>query len=196
MEDLETIDAVEHLSTESWNGKDHEISNYRIAKQVPLRNGDDALLINFFECTIRRKKDNKVLYHNAFATQIDITLKTVADYTEQGRSRWKIENENNNTLKNQGYHFEHNFGHGAQFLSMTLLTLNLIAFLFHSVLSLMDANYQLLRNALGTRETFFDDIRALTRYFYFDSFQALLNFMVERLELTSTQQISSGNRAR
>jgi len=60
----------------------------------------------------------------------------------------------------------------------------------------MDANYQLLRNALGTRETFFDDIRALTRYFYFDSFQALLNFMVERLELTSTQQISSGNRAR
>jgi hypothetical protein len=30
------------------------------------------------------------------------------------RARWKIENETFNTLKNQGYHFEHNFGHGDQ----------------------------------------------------------------------------------
>jgi len=196
VEGLETIGGVEHLSVEMWNGKDHEISEYRIAKQVPLRDGDDALLVNFFECTIRRKKDHKILYQNAFATQMDVGIETVAGYTEQGRTRWKIENENNNTLKNQGYHFEHNFGHGSQYLSMTLLILNLLAFLFHSVLSLMDANYQLVRNALGTRETFFDDIRALTRYLYFDSFQALLTFMAERLELIPIQQIRLGSQAR
>jgi hypothetical protein len=34
-----------------------------------------------------------------------------------GRARWKIENETFNTLKNQGYQFEHNFGHGKQNLS-------------------------------------------------------------------------------
>ena len=60
----------------------------------------------------------------------------------------------------------------------------------------MDDSYQLLRKALGSRETFFDDIRALTRYFYFDSFQALLDFMAERLELIPRQQISSGNQMR
>jgi len=60
----------------------------------------------------------------------------------------------------------------------------------------MDVNYQLVRNALGTRETFFDDIRALTRYLYFDSFHALLCFMVERLELKPVQQISTGKQAR
>ncbi len=196
VEDLEKTGSVEHLKTETCNGKQHEMSEYRIAKQVPLREGDDVLRVNFFECTIRRKEDNKVLYHNAFATQIDITTETVVDYTEQGRARWKIENENNNTLKNQGYHFEHNFGHGSEYLSMTLLTLNLIAFLFHGVLSLMDANYQLVRNALGSRETFFNDIRALTRYLYFDSFQALLCFMVERLELKPVQQISTGKQMR
>lgn len=196
VEGLEITGGVEHLTSEIWNGKDHEISDYRIAKQVPLRDGDDALLVNFFECTIRHKKDQKVLYHNAFATRIDVTTETVEDYTEQGRARWKVENENNNTLKNQGYHFEHNFGHGSQFLSMTLLTLNLIAFLFHSVLSLMDLNYQLVRNSLGTRETFFDDIRALTRYLYFDSFQSLLAFMAERLEVLPGQQIRPGSQGR
>ena len=34
-----------------------------------------------------------------------------------GRARWKIENETFNTLKNQGYHFEHNFGHGQAHLA-------------------------------------------------------------------------------
>lgn len=68
----------------------------------------------------------------------------MADYTVQARARWKIENENN-TLKNQGCHLAHNFGHGAQFLSMALLTLNLLVFLYHGVLALMDVNYQLVR---------------------------------------------------
>ncbi|MCK5871758.1 MAG: hypothetical protein KAG26_02940 [Methylococcales bacterium] len=196
VDSLDVTGDVEHLTTETWNGKRHEISDYRLAKQVPLRNGDNALLVNFFECTIRNKKDAKILYHNAFATPIDVTLETVSDYVEQGRARWKIENENNNTLKNQGYHFAHNFGHGTQFLSMTLLTLNLIAFLFHSVLSLMDVNYQLVKQNLGTRETFFDDIRALTRYLYFDSFQSLVSFMAEHLEISPSQKIISRRFAR
>ena len=91
---------------------------------------------------------------------------------------------------------EHNFGHGKQFLSATLIILNLLAFLFHSVLSLTDASYQLVREALGTRETFFDDIRALTRYLYFDSFQALLTFMAKGLEILPSQQIRLGSQTR
>ena len=47
-------------------------------------------------------------------------------------------NENNNTLKTKGYHLEHNFGHGKQYLSNLLLTLNLLAFLFHTVLEIFD----------------------------------------------------------
>ena len=45
-----------------------------------------------------------------------------------GRARWKIENETFNTLKNQGYHFEHNYGHGYQHLSVVLAMLMLLAF--------------------------------------------------------------------
>ena len=68
-----------------------------------------------------------------------------------GRARWKIENENNNVLKTKGYHFEHNFGHGKTYLSATLLSLNLLAFLFHTVLEWSDAPYALVRQELVRR---------------------------------------------
>jgi len=100
-----------------------------------------------------------------------------------GRTHWKIENENNNILKNRGYHLEHNFGHGKQYLSSFLLTLNLLSFLLHTVLELVDEKYQLLREELSARRTFFNDIRALLRYLLFESWEHLLDFMLERLEV-------------
>jgi hypothetical protein len=68
-------------------------------------------------------------------------------------------------------------------LASFLLTLNLLAFLFHTILELLDANYRLLRQELATRQTFFNDIRALTRYLHFNSWQHLLEFMIQQLEL-------------
>ena len=37
-----------------------------------------------------------------------------------------------NTLKNQGYHFEHNYGHGQQHLATVLALVMLLAFLVRS----------------------------------------------------------------
>ncbi|KPQ31473.1 MAG: hypothetical protein HLUCCA11_23705, partial [Phormidesmis priestleyi Ana] len=83
-----------------------------------------------------------------------------------------------NVLKTKGYHLEHNFGHGKQHLATLLLTLNLLAFLFHTVLGLADERYQAIRHIRGTRQGFFQDILALTKYLYFDSWNALLAFML------------------
>ncbi len=88
--------------------------------------------------------------------------------------RWKVENENNNTLKTKGYNLEHNFGHGKQHLSSLLATLNILSLLFHTLLEMLDQKYKLLRSYLPTRKTFFDDLRTLTRYLYFDSWDDLL----------------------
>ena len=100
---------------------------------------------------------------------------------QAGRTRWKVENENNNTLKTQGYHLEHNFGHGTQHLAALLATFNLLAFLFHTLLDLLDAQYHQLRRTLVSRKTFFDDLRALTRYLCFASWPHLLTFMLQGL---------------
>ena len=101
-----------------------------------------------------------------------------------GRTRWKVENENNNTLKTKGYNLKHNYGHGEKHLSSLLATFIILAFLFHTVLDFMDGKYRLLRKKLSARKTFFNDIRSLTRYICFDSWDHLMRFMIEGLELT------------
>ena len=124
-----------------------------------------------------------MVYKNSWATNHPITDETVVEIVLARRTRWKVENENNNTLKTKGYNLEHNFGHGKQHLASFLATLNILALLFHTVLDLLDEKYKLLRSHLPTRKTFFDDLRALTRYLYFDSWDHLLSFMLKGLEL-------------
>jgi hypothetical protein len=81
-------------------------------------------------------------------------------------------------LKTKGYHLEHNFGHGQEHLAACLLTLNLLAFLFHTVLQLVDTSYQQIRQQRGTRRGFFQDILSLTKYLLFESWQQLIDFML------------------
>jgi hypothetical protein len=142
-----------------------------------------ALLVNWCEVTITHSKTGKQLYYNTFVTNHHLTEQNVIPLVDAGRARWKVENENNNVLKTKGYHLEHNFGHGKQFLASFLLTLNLLAFLFHTILELVDARYRLLRQKLAVRQTFFNDVKTLTRYLFFDSWQHLLDFMITQLEL-------------
>jgi hypothetical protein len=155
-------------------------ATYRYASHLPLRASADTLSVNWCELTLTDAAGTQ-LYHNAFMTQAPLTAKTVAPLVQAGRTRWKVENENNNTLKTQGYHLEHNFGHGTQHLAALLATFNLLAFLFHTLLDLLDAQYHHLRRTLVSRKTFFDDLRALTRYLCFTSWTHLLTFMLHGL---------------
>ncbi len=132
---------------------------------------------------ITDEKTGEFLYHNSFVTNHPVTAANVVTLVSIGRTRWKIENENNNTLKTKGYHFEHNFGHGSHDLANVLSTLNILAFLLHTVLELLTPAYQRLRHALGARKTFFNDLRALTRYMVFNSWDDLLRFMEDGLEI-------------
>jgi hypothetical protein len=180
---LEANGQVEQFSERIWKGKYAEIRTYRFANVVPLRAGADALQVNWCELTMQNETTGKITYRNAWATHHEISHTTVKAIVQAGRTRWKVENENNNVLKTKGYHFEHNFGHGSQHLAAFLLTLNLLAFLFHTVLDLTDAKYKLLREKLRVRKTFLDDLRALTRYLYFESWEHLMDFMIANLKL-------------
>ena len=173
--------AVHTVVRRRWTGQRREIDTYRYAQAIPLREGDDALLVNWCELTTT-DESGQVLYHNAFATSLALDDQNVAAVVEAGRSRWKIENENNNTLKTKGYHFEHNYGHGQQHLSSLLASLILLAFLVHTVLEWMDDQYRLLRQKLPSRKRLFSDIRTLTSYLCFDSWGALMEFMLHSFE--------------
>jgi hypothetical protein len=178
-------DGIAACERRHWNGRFTEVSMYRLLHDVLLLDGKEALSVNWFEITVVNAQTGEQLYHNSFITNHQITAVNVAEAAQAGRSRWKIENENNNVLKTKGYHVEHNFGHGQQYLAAIMLSLNLLAFLFHTVLEWSDAKYTLLRQVLARRQTFFEDIRALMRYLVFDSWQHLIEFMIRGLELES-----------
>jgi hypothetical protein len=166
-----------------WAGKYAEIFTYRYANKLPLSGEADALTVNWCEVTVTREDTGEQLYKNAFVTDFEVTDTTVEAIVRDGRARWKVENENNNVLKTKGYHIEHNFGHGSQYLASLLLSLNLLAFLFHTVLDLVDEQYRAIRQALGTRRRFFQDLEALLRYFQFENWDEVLTFMFKGLEL-------------
>jgi hypothetical protein len=168
-----------------WNGNYAEIYTYRYANQLPLRGDPETVQVNWCELTIIREDTGEQLYKNAFCTDFKVEETTVAAIVRDGRTRWKVENENNNVLKTKGYHLEHNFGHGSEYLASLLLSLNLLAFLFHTVLDLVDEKYRLIRQALRTRKKFFQHIEALLCYVQFSSWDDLFAFMCKGLELNT-----------
>jgi hypothetical protein len=180
IEDFERIGQVRTLEYTRWDGKQRLTERYRYLNQVPLRDSDDALMVNGCELAITNAKGEGV-FRNAWTTSHHITDDNLAQICAAGRSRWKIENENNNVLKNQGYHFEHNFGHGKQHLSNLLATLILVAYCLHTTLDWMDACYRAVRALLPSRRTFFEHLRALLQYLPFDGWEHLMNFMLNRL---------------
>ena len=155
-----------------WNGRFTEVTRVRYLNHVFLRSGDNALAVNWFESTVINAKTGEQLSHNRCITTHRLTADNVVDVAQASRVEWKIENENNNVLKTKGSHLEHNFGHGGKkYLAAFLLSLNLLAFLFHTVLEFSDAKYALLRRILARRQTFFQDIQALMRYMVFDDWE-------------------------
>jgi len=181
LEHLERNGQARTGSRTRWTGRRHETDTCRYAESVPPRDAGDALEVNWCELTTT-DEGGKVLYRNAFATGLPLDDGNVAGVVEAGRSRWKIENENNNTLKTKGYHFEHNFGHGKRHLSSLLAGLIILAFLAHTVLEWMDDKYQLLRKRLPSRKRLFNDIRTLTSYLCFETWEALMDFMLKSFD--------------
>ncbi len=126
-----------------------------------MRDRNDALYVEGCELTTTDATGaGRVRYRNAWTTSHTVTADTVVAITAADRSRWKIENENHNTLKTQGYHFEHNYGHGQQHRSAVLATLILLAYLVHTVLDGLDQHYRAGRAQLPSRQTFLEHLRA------------------------------------
>jgi hypothetical protein len=173
---------IQEVERKHWKGKKSLIYSYRFYNGVPLRDGKNALDVNWCELIIKAEGSDKVRYKNTWVTNFELTEKNVTEIVTDARAHWKIENDNNNTLKTKGYHLEHNFGHGKKHLSNLLMTFNLLSFLFHTVLDLFDEKYSLLRSKLPTRKRFFQDIRTLTTYFCFDDWEYMLDFMIQGLK--------------
>ena len=159
---------------------------YKFLNQVPIRDGEDALLVNWLQITQIDAKSGKKIYSNSFITNHHIYSENVHDLAAAGRARWKLENENNNTLKTKGYCFEHNYGHGKQNLCKILASLTVIAFLFHTVISIVDTLYLKARLKKRTRINFFNFIKCITSLIIFSSWDKLFLFISDPPDIGQT----------
>src|SRR5579883_3310388 len=154
-------------------GKQRFRYTYRWMCDLPLRDGADALRVNWLSIEIA-DPSGKVTYRNSFVTDLPVDRANVVEMAACGRARWKVENETFNTLKTKGYNLEHNFGHGTNHLAAVLVTLNLLAFACHTVADLADLAWQKARAKIHTRAGFFNHLRAITVYVVFPSWQQLM----------------------
>ncbi len=162
------------LEIHDQKGRRH---HYEWVNDIPLNGSKDADNVNYFEYTILN--GNKVNYHNSWVTDITITENNIVQLVKGGRARWKIENEAFNTLKNQGYHLEHNFGHGDKYLAYNLLLFNFLAFFMHQIFELSDRLYQKCRSKFNSRKEYWNQLRCTIRILLFPSFESLLKFIID-----------------
>jgi Transposase DDE domain len=131
---------------------------FRFVSDVPLNASHADLRVNFLECW---ETVNGQVQHFSWVTDLRVNKGTVYQLMRGGRARWRIENETFNTLKNQGYHFEHNYGHGYQHLSVVFAVLMMLAFLVDQVQQMCCPLFQAVWAKLGSKRRLWERMRSL-----------------------------------
>jgi hypothetical protein len=134
------------------------VHRFRFVNDVPLNASHVDVRVNFLEYwEIGATK----VQHFSWVTDLRVSKRNVFHLMRGGRARWKIENETFNTLKNQGYNFEHNYGHGEQHLSVVFAMLMMLAFLVDQTQQLCCALFQAVWAKLGSKRLLWERMRAL-----------------------------------
>jgi hypothetical protein len=196
----EWIDAYKELpSCEHTNFAKGERYVLEWMNKVPLHDGENAPLVNYLLCRVYKKDkkigEEKITYQNSWITDIELDKGNVYKLARGGRCRWRIENECFNTLKNQGYHLEHSYGHGEKNLCFNFYLLILIAFSFHQVFELADKLYQTCRGKFCSKRYMWETLRAYIKLLVFESWEDLLVFSLnpdDCIQRVKPPPISSG----
>jgi hypothetical protein len=163
------------LQTLTWVKDGHLQCTAQWAHSLVLNGANQDIMVDFLQYQETDSKTGKMIYASKWITSLHITEEFVPEFVEVARAKWKIENETWNVLKNHGYNFEHNYGHGKVFLCSVMATIMFLAFL---VDQLTEATCWLFQKALKVAKTK-RDLRQYVRTF-FDYIPSLsMNFIYE-----------------
>jgi hypothetical protein len=171
---FQQVQAAEHAGRVTYYERHDRaaglVHRFRFINDVPLNASNADVRVNFIEYW--EMGEDKV-QHFSWVTDLRVSTRNVFHLMRGGRARWKIENETFNTLKNQGYNFEHNYGHGTQNLSVVFATLMMLAFLVDQTQQLCCALFQAVWAKLGSKRLLWERMRALFYDFAFTSMRQL-----------------------
>ena len=159
---FQQVQAAEHAGRVTYYERHDRaagvIHRFRFVHDVPINASNVDVRVNFIEYwEIGEAK----VQHFSWVTDLRVSKRNVFHLMRGGRARWKIENETFNTLKNQGYNFEHNYGHGEQHLSVVFAMLMMLAFLVDQAQQLCCALFRAVWLKLGSKRLLWERMRAL-----------------------------------
>jgi len=163
---------------------------FRYVNNVPLNETKNSPIVNFLEChwlEVEGKRAKKG--RCGWAISHTITDNNVYELMCGGRARWKVENETFNTLKNQGYQFEHNFGHGKKNLHSVFALLMMLAFLIDQVQEASCGLFQAALKGMGSRRALWERMRSFFQIYLLESWQDLFIAMSQRLTFMGTKLV-------
>ena len=170
---VEAGKAIEHDLPDPQNPDVHHF--FRFTSGLPLNESNKDILVNVVEYW---EEGGKKPRYFSWVTDLTITKDNVYDIMRGGRTRWKVENETFNTLKNQGYHLEHNFGLGEKYLSLTFFSLMMLAFLVDQLQERCCALYREIRKKRGSKKELFETIRGVFRLIVVHSMEAIYRLIL------------------
>jgi hypothetical protein len=180
---FEQVQAAEHAGHVTYYERHDRAAGvthrFRFVNDMPLNASNPNVRVNFIEYW--EIGPHKV-QHFSWVTDLRVSKRNVYHLMRGGRARWKIENETFNTLKNQGYHFEHNYGHGEQHLSVVFAMLMMLAFLVDQTQQLCCALFQAVWAKLGSKRLLWERMRALFYDYALQSMQQLLETLLYGLK--------------
>ncbi len=151
------------------------VHRFSILNQVPLNESNQDVLVNFIEYWEVTPNNVK---HFSWVTDFTVTKGNAYQIMRGGRARWKIENETFNTLKNQGYHFEHNYGLGNKYLSLVFAMLMMLAFLTDQTQQLSCMLFRAVWIKLRSKRALWEQMRSLFKDFTFESMEMLFKALL------------------
>jgi len=168
----------DRVTTISWT--EGEIScEISFINDVPLNESNQDLRVNWLFYAEYGPDGEERKW--TWVTDLQISRQNARRFVQGGRCRWKIENETFNTLKNQGYRFEHNYGHGKKNLSVVLAMLMMLAFLVDQVQQICCPVFQAVSKKMKTKRALWDNLRSHFRHFVFRSMRHLYHVMLHDL---------------
>jgi hypothetical protein len=149
------------------------VSETQYVENLSLNASNEDVRVQFLQHTEFEAKNGETTKRFSWVTDCELSRSTFLKFARGGRSRWRIENETFNVLKNQGYQFEHNFGHGKENLSTVLMLVMFLAFLVDQVQQTCCPLFQAALEKLGSRKLLWDYLRSHVQCFVFESFTQL-----------------------
>jgi len=156
-----------------------EILEFTFCNKIPLNDANHDLEVNFIDCVVKNLA-GKISGHFSWITDFVVTKQNVHELSRGGRARWKIENETFNTLKNQAYNFEHNFGHGYKHLCHVFGILLFLAFFIDQLQQRCCGLFQAAVKKAGSKARFWRRQQSIFTELYIASWEDLFLWMVDR----------------